>query len=80
MNNSSIILHIIIIIIILVLSACATPYYGYSKKEWERLSEEEKQAAQAEYKEIINYKLRRKHEDQFEARKQQIIQRGVEAN
>lgn len=78
MRISSITPHLIFITSTLVISGCATPYYGYPKNEWEQLSAEEKQAVKAEYKEIIDYKYRREHEDQFEARKQQIIRRGTE--
>ena len=59
--------------------SCATPYYGYSKQEWQKLSEEEKQAVQTEYEEIIQFKYRQEHEDQFDDRKHQIINRGVNA-
>ena len=67
------------ILVIILLLGCATPYYGYSKTEWEKLSDEEKKAAQTEYDEIIQFKYRQKHEDQFEDRKQQIINRGATA-
>ncbi len=61
-----------------LITACATPYYGYSKEEWQQLSGEDQQAVQAEYKEIIDYQYRQKHEGKFEARKQQIIRRGTD--
>ena len=71
----------ILIPIALLITGCATPdfgkYYGYSRAEWEQLSAEEQQSAQAVYQDIIDYKHRRGHEDQFDTRKQQIIQRGA---
>lgn len=60
-----------------LITGCATPYYGYTEDEWEQLSAQEKRAAQSEYKDIIEYQYRRKHEDQFEIRKQEIIDRGT---
>ena len=60
-----------------LVTSCATPYYGYSKQEWQQFSEEDKQAIEAEYEEIIQFKYRQTHEDQFEERKQQVIKRGV---
>jgi len=70
----------LVLFLVLISIGCATPYYGYSKEDWEQLTKEEKQAAKAEYQEIIDYQYRRNHEDQFEARKQQVIQRGLESN
>ena len=64
---------------IILFAGCATPYYGYSKEEWQKLSTEEKKAAQTEYDEIINFKYRQEHEDQFDDRNHQIIYRGVSA-
>ena len=60
-----------------LITGCATPYYGYTEGEWGQLSAEEKHTAQSEYKDIIEYHYRRKHEDQFQIRKQQIIDRGT---
>ncbi|WP_455220199.1 hypothetical protein [Kaarinaea lacus] len=66
-----------LVIAALMLAGCATAYYGHSKEEWRKLSEEEKQAARGKYDEIINFKYRQEHEDQFEERKQQAINRGL---
>jgi len=70
-------LQSLVLFLALILNGCATPYYGYSREDWEHLSAKEKQAVQAEYQEIINYRYRQNHEDQFEARKQQVIQHGM---
>jgi hypothetical protein len=71
----------VLILFVLLHIGCASPYYGhyygYSQQKWEQLSAEEKQSAQAEYQDIIDYKHRRQHEDQFDARKQQIIHHGA---
>jgi len=75
--NKLVKLYLTIVIILFV--GCATPYYGYTKTEWEKLSDEEKKVAQAEYDEIIHFKYRQEHEDQFDDRKQQIINRGASA-
>ena len=66
-----------IAIVTFLLMSCATPYYGYSKAEWQKLSVQEKKTIQAEYDAIIQFKYRQEHEDQFEDRKQQVIKRGV---
>ena len=62
---------------VFLLVSCVTPYYGYSKEEWQKLTELEKKTAQEEYEEIIRFKYRQEHEDQFEERKQSVINRGV---
>ena len=62
---------------VFLLASCATPYYGYSKQEWQKLTEVEKKAAQKEYEEIIRFKYHQKHEDQLEDRKQSVINRGL---
>ena len=66
-----------LVIAALLIAGCATPYYGYSKEEWQKPSGEEKKMAQKEYEEIIQLKYRQEHEDQFEQQKQKVINRGV---
>ena len=66
-----------LVIATLLIVGCATPYYGYSKEEWQKLSDEEKKVAEKEYEEIIQFKYRQEHEDQFEHQKQKMINRGV---
>jgi TRAP-type C4-dicarboxylate transport system substrate-binding protein len=66
-----------IAIVTILLMSCATPYYGYSKAEWQKLSEEEKKTIQTEYDAIIQFNYRQEHEDQFDDRKQLVIKRGV---
>lgn len=62
---------------VFLLVSCATPYYGYSKEEWQKFTGKEKKAAQKEYEDIIQFKYRQEHEEQFEERKQSVINRGV---
>ena len=59
------------------LISCATPYYGYTKNDWESLSEEEQTAVKAEYQDIIDSKKEQKHKDLLESYKQKIIDAGV---
>ena len=50
----------------LLLCSCATPYFGYSKAEWNALSPEEQRAAKADYQPIIDERLELYHEDQID--------------
>jgi len=57
--------------------SCATPYYGYSKSDWDKLTDEEQNAAKAEYKTIIDEKNEQRHQDTIDGMKQNVIDRGV---
>ena len=58
------------------LGACASPWYGYSRDQWRRLSAEEQAAARAEYEYVIEQREAQKHEDLIDDRKQSIIDYG----
>ena len=62
----------------IALLGCSTPYYGYSKDDWNNLSEEERIAIKKEYQFIIEARERQKHEDVIDARTQSVIDLGVE--
>jgi hypothetical protein len=61
----------------LLLCSCATPYFGYSKAEWNALSPEEQRAAKADYQPIIDERLELYHEDQIDEFKGKIIEQGL---
>ena len=64
-------------IALLLLSSCATPYYGYSKAEWEQLSPEQQNSIKSEYDQALHYKNTMAHEDMIEGRKQDVVDWGV---
>ena len=79
MKNSGFSLNRIAILIpalVCVLSACATPYYGYTKSRWQTLSDAEKAAAKAEYQQVIDAKNNQRHDALLEAREQQVLKKG----
>lgn len=61
----------------LLLCGCATPYFGYSKADWNALSPEEQQAAKAGYQQVIDERLKLYHEDQIDEFKGKIIEQGL---
>ena len=66
------------LILTMMMTGCSTSYYGYKENEWNALSEKEKEAAAAEYQQIIDEKNEKEHEELIEAYKQKIIRRGIE--
>ena len=61
---------------IALLSACATPYFGYSESEWNKLTELEQYTIKAEHKAIIASRSELEHQDTIDNFKQTIIDRG----
>lgn len=65
------------IFVVVIMQGCATPYYGYSKSDWDAMSEIDKVAIKEEYEFIKNTQAQQKHKDIIGARTQSIIDRGV---
>lgn len=65
------------IFIMILLQGCSTPYFGYSEKEWQKLSDEERAVKREEYQPIIDSRGERAHTDVIDARTQSVIDRGV---
>lgn len=64
-------------VIALAIAGCATPYYGFSKEEWNSYTEEERMAIKAEYQDIMALQEDQKRRDAHNAITQSIIDRGV---
>ena len=62
---------------VLTFSAYANPYYGYSKEEWDKLSEQQQQAVKKEYAEMLKKKKDLEHDQLLRERDEQIIRRGL---
>jgi mRNA-degrading endonuclease RelE of RelBE toxin-antitoxin system len=62
---------------VLAISACANPYYGYTKKEWDKLSEQQRQTAKKEFAEMQKKKKDLEHDQLLRERDEQIIRRGL---
>ena len=62
---------------LVTLVACANSYYGYSKEEWDKLSEQQQQAAKQEYEEMLQKKKDLEHDQLLRERDEQIIRRGL---
>ncbi len=61
----------------LYFSACANPYYGYSKEEWDKLSDQQQQAAIKEHAEMQRKKKDWEHDQILRERDEQVIRRGL---
>jgi len=66
-----------LVVVLLTTFGCTKPYYGYSKTEWEELTEEEQQAVKSQYARVLHDKDTMRHEDMIDDRKQQVIDLGV---
>lgn len=66
-----------ILFCLLTLVACANSYYGYSKEEWDNLSEQQQQAAKQVYEEMLQKKKDLEHDQLLRERDEQIIRRGL---
>lgn len=66
------------LLLVITLQGCSTPYYGYTKRDWNRLSAEEQDAVKAEYQEIVDFKRGQAHDDTLDARTQSIIDYAVD--
>ena len=67
----------ILISILITLSACAKPYYGYSKQEWNALSIPQRQAVIKEYQPIIDAKRAQQYHDDIARQKETLIDLGM---
>ncbi len=68
----------IILLSIFLLSSCAGAYYGYSKIEWEALSDQERADAKASYEQAIVGKQGMLRESILEKNTETLTKRGVE--
>lgn len=66
------------LLLIITIQGCSTPYYGHTKRDWERLSAEEQSAVKAEYQAIVDYKRNQAHDDTLDARTQSIVDYAVD--
>lgn len=62
---------------IILISGCSSPYYGYTKQEWDGFSEKEQAAIKAEYQTVIDAKNNQAHTDKINDRTQSVIDYGV---
>lgn len=65
-------------LLVLVSLGCAKPYYGYTKAEWDNLTDEERSVIKQDYEFLIEAQNQQKHGDTIDARTQSIIDRGTE--
>jgi len=68
---------IIILLTINMAYGCSAPYYGYTRSEWDNLTEEKKAAIKDEYKIIIDSRNEQKHTDKINSRTQSVLESGV---
>ena len=62
---------------VFTISVCASPYYGYSKEEWDKLSEQQQQVVKKEYEDMLKKKKDLEHDQLLRDRDEQIIRRGL---
>ncbi len=77
MSNTKIIRSTFFLTIATFLTSCATPYYGYSENDWNKLSDDERKTTRSEYKDIVDAKNDQRHRDKINSMKDKIIDRGV---
>ncbi len=65
------------LLLVIAAQACSTPYYGYTKRDWDRLSVEEQSTVKNEYQAIVGLKREQVHKDALDARTQSIVEYGV---
>lgn len=65
------------ILFLITTQACTTPYYGYSKDDWGKLSEDEQATVKGDYELIIDSRREQVHRDIIDARTQSVIDLGV---
>ncbi len=63
--------------VIVVFQGCSTPYYGHSKEDWEKLSEEEHVAIKKEYQFIVDSRKEQTHKNTINAKTQSVIDLGI---
>lgn len=65
------------LLVVLFIQGCSALYYGHSKEDWDRLTDDEQAAIKLEYQTIIDSKRAQAHQDVINARTQSIIDLGV---
>ena len=65
------------ILFLITAQACTTPYYGYSKDDWGKLTEAEQAIVKSDYETIIDSRKEQVHRDIIDARTQSVIDLGV---
>ena len=71
-------IFLLISVSIYLSSACSTPYYGYSERDWNQLSAEKQEKIKAEYAPILKANRDQEQQDLIEDQKQKILERGIE--
>ena len=66
-----------LLISVLAISACASPYYGYSKEERNKLSEQQQLVAKKEFADMRKKKKELEHVQLLREREEQVIRRGL---
>jgi hypothetical protein len=62
---------------VMFLSGCSMFYYGYTKEEWDALSEQTKIEVKKEYQRVMETKEAQKHDDVIEQRDESVGGYGV---
>jgi len=57
--------------------ACAAPYYGYSERDWNNLTEPQQVDAKQKYKQIIDEKNALRHDESIGEWNRQAIGLGI---
>ncbi|MFV2061344.1 MAG: hypothetical protein ACC653_11725 [Gammaproteobacteria bacterium] len=71
-----IIRNILYLPVVLLIVSCATPYFGYSKTDWDNFTEEERTEIQVEYRKIIAIQKNLDHTDIINDRTQSVVDLG----
>jgi hypothetical protein len=69
--------YLFFILTTLLIVSCAKPYYGYSKSDWDSLSENDKAVVGYEYSKIIAYQKEQKHTDIIDASTHSVVDLGA---
>lgn len=59
------------------LQACATPYYGYSKADWDNLGEAQRATIRQAYQVVVDSRQDQAHRDLIDSHSDWIIYRGA---
>ena len=66
-----------VLISVFIFSACADSHYGYSKEEWDKLSDQQQRMVKKEYEAILKKNKDLEHDQLLRERDEQIIRRGL---
>ena len=61
----------------IMVQGCSTPYYGYTKENWNDFTEEEKALIKNEYQAITDIRNSQSHANKINKRTQSVIDYGV---